>query len=227
MSFYDTDTRELHGLVRRGDRSGSPSSARTASNSRSPRRSRRTNQSSRSRRSDSSIPSHSRTSRLSSVASPSDGYPGNPRYSADGRFMVVSFGLQGVDAVVVWDLESPQQPVRTVYVPGAGRRGRPEPRRQPAVRQSQQPRDGERVRCRNRPISEQHQRAGRRVGGEPRWFAWSQRSLATTSSSSTRRHSPSAAGCAVTPSKSRRCASRTAAHCSPQAPTTVTSSFGT
>ena len=46
--------------------------------------------------------------------------PGHPHYSADGRFMVVSFGLEGGDAVVVWDLESPQRPVRRVDVPGAG-----------------------------------------------------------------------------------------------------------
>jgi WD40 repeat protein len=51
---------------------------------------------------------------------PENAYPGHPRYSADGRFMVVSFGLEGGEAAVVWDLDSPRQPVRRVDLPGAG-----------------------------------------------------------------------------------------------------------
>ncbi len=58
---------------------------------------------------------------------PENADPGQPRYSADGRFLVVSFALPTADndglevkAAIVWDLASPRQPVRRVDVAGAG-----------------------------------------------------------------------------------------------------------
>ena len=168
MSLYDAQTRELTRLLPRGD----GLAARVQSERRSTRGSvqvgpNETESPRPSVRLVDPVTLEDEPVQLGGIPERAD--PGHPHYSADGRFMVVSFGLEGGDAVVVWDLESPQRPVRRVDVPG-GRRGRPEPRRQRALRRPPRSRCRDRVRCCNRTVFEQHTRAGRLVGGEPRWF---------------------------------------------------------
>ena len=79
---------------------------------------------------------------------PESAFVSAPHYSADGRFLGVTF--EGSDggadtSVVVWDLTSPDRPVLRFDVPGFGYELDAEPRRQPGLCRSRRSTRGDRL----------------------------------------------------------------------------------